>query len=75
LQYLLYAAYFAVGEADLDAVGMCRAISKNVFDDALGEFAGSLVLFEHYEDLCASFDVASGAAGRVHVHGLRSGSL
>jgi hypothetical protein len=71
----LDAAYFAVGEADLDAVGVGGAVGEYLFDGALGEFAGPLVLLKHYEYLCAWFDVGSGAAGGAHCLGWLRGGL
>ena len=49
----MYSAYFAVCEADLDAVGVGGAVGEDFFDGALGEFAGSLVILGDYEYLCA----------------------
>lgn len=69
------AAYFAVCEADLDAVGVGGAACEDFFDGALGEFAGSLVILGDYEYLCAWFDVGSGAAGGVHRLGWLGGGL
>ena len=69
------AAYFAVGEADLDAVGVGGAVGEDLLDGALGEFAGPLVILGDYEYLCAWFDVSSGAAGGVHDVGSVRGGL
>jgi len=43
----------------LDAVRMCRRVGEDVFDNALGEFAGALILLKYDGYALAWFDVAA----------------
>ena len=66
-QYLLDAADLAVGEADLDAVGVGGGVGEDIFDGADGAAAGALVLFENDRDLYAGADVFALAVGHLGI--------
>ena len=44
---------------------MILGFGQNVFDDALGEFAGSLVVFQNDADELTRFDVSSFCAAHL----------
>jgi len=67
--YLFYPPHLPVLQADLYAVRVrCRA-GEDIFDDALGELAGWLILLEDNQHRHAGFDVGTDRA----VQGLAGG--
>lgn len=50
-------ADLTIYQADFDAVGMGGGIGQDVFDDALREFAGALILFEDDGDRDTGFNI------------------
>lgn len=65
---LLNASHLPIHEADFDAVWVIGRFSENVLDDALGQFAGTLILLQDDEYRHTGFDIGAG----LSVHGLNS---
>ena len=54
---LFHPPHLPVHQTDLDAVRVIGRLGKDVLDDTLGEFAGSLILFQDNQNRQAGFDV------------------
>jgi YgiT-type zinc finger domain-containing protein len=59
LQNFFYPPNCAAGQAHFDAMRMGGGVGQEVFDHALGQFAGGLVLFEYDTDALARFDTGA----------------
>ncbi len=55
----LDAPHLAVRQSDFDAMRMGRRFGEEFFDDALGQFAGGLILLQDDQDGHAGFDVCA----------------
>jgi len=62
LDDFLDASNLSAHQADLDAVRMSRRVGKDIFDDAFGQFAGGLILFQNDQYRHAGFDVRASLA-------------
>jgi hypothetical protein len=51
-------AYLPIIQSDLDSVGMKAGSGQDFFDNATGQLAGLLILFQHDEDFDPGSDIA-----------------
>ena len=57
--YIFHPSHLPIHQADLDAVRVDGRAGQNIFDDALGQLAGRLVLFQDNADALSGFDICA----------------
>ena len=66
LHDLFHPPHLPIRQADLDPMWMIRGFGENILDDAFGQFAGTLILFQYNEHRHTRFDGCASLA----IHGI-----
>jgi hypothetical protein len=65
---LFHASHLPILQTDFDAMRVMRGFGKDIFDNASGQFAGALILFQDDQDSHAWLYLGAGLPGCC-IHG------